>query len=324
MRNSRLILMMVIAIAFISFNINSLTWSEEKKPKRKEVPQPHPLHLEVKSQDTGDFSLEEITDWEGFLKSLQAKLHILPLSDETRFLIKSYKPYTLTSDEKSFIVNEINKLLTNKTLPSQMKNIVTFSGKTKKLELDYRRTKTIEDMKWLNRSIINDMFAQTPRREKVKVLKKLACTTCHEAWEPAKLGLVEREVPKPITEGADILEVIAELIDRGVIKSMADIEKLIEEKKIKVIKPYDPLKNFVIRSDPKGEIPFFVAIHPEKPYTFKPLMERLVCLKCHGPDREIKEIKGPDGKIKKIYIFYGPIEETLKRRAEELKREQEK
>jgi hypothetical protein len=66
-----------------------------------------------------------------------------------------------------------------------------------------------------------------------------------------------------------------------------------------------PLKKFIQRSDTKGEIPFFVAVHPENPYTFKPLLKKLVCIECHSRERKVDKVMGHNGKVKDIPIFYG-------------------
>jgi len=71
------------------------------------------------------------------------------------------------------------------------------------------------------------------------------------------------------------------------------------------IKEYEKLKKFIVRPDAKASPALLGAVHPENPYTFKPLLDRLVCLDCHGVDRDIEELKGADGKMRIPPIFYG-------------------
>ena len=77
------------------------------------------------------------------------------------------------------------------------------------------------------------------------------------------------------------------------------------------LKHYNNLKKFIVRPDIHGNPLILEAVHPENPYTFKPLLKRLVCVDCHGPAREIDEIRHADGKTHKIKYLYGPIEKTF-------------
>jgi hypothetical protein len=56
---------------------------------------------------------------------------------------------------------------------------------------------------------------------------------------------------------------------------------------------------------PEGDIPFHVAIRPADPYPFKPLLKRLVCTECHAHGRTVERIRGRQGEMKGIPIFYG-------------------
>jgi len=71
------------------------------------------------------------------------------------------------------------------------------------------------------------------------------------------------------------------------------------------IREYEKLKKFIVRPDAKATPALLGAVHAENPYTFKPLLDRLVCLDCHGVDRDIEELKGADGKMRIPPIFYG-------------------
>lgn len=271
-------------------------WSDEGivTKQGKKYPHPHTIHLEALSQRTADFSIDEIKDWQGFLQSLNNKLNILPLSTEAKITISGFKHRALNSEEKAFIITEINRLLTDERLFAQLKGIVAFSDQTKKLGAEYLKTKSKEDSKWLNRSIINDIFPQPLRIGKVKELKKMTCETCHEAWA--------KEEFKDISERV-VMECFSKAIagEKGM-EECIEKAKLLKESRIE---DSGPLNKFIQRSDTKGEIPFFVAVHPENPYTFKPLLKRLVCIECHSRERKVDKVMGRDGKVKDIPIFYG-------------------
>jgi len=271
-------------------------WSDEGivTKQGKKYPHPHTIHLEALSQRTADFSIDEIKDWTGFLQSLRNKLNVLPLSAEAKITINGFKYSALNSDEKAFIITEINRLLADEKIAAQLKDIVAFSDQAKKLEADYLKSKSKEDVKWLNRAIINDIFPQTLRIGKVKELKKMTCSTCHEAWD--------KEEFKDINERA-VMECFSKAIagEKGMDECI-EKAKLLKESRIE---DPGPLKKFIQRSDTKGEIPFFVAVHPENPYTFNPLLKRLVCIECHSRERKVDKVMGRDGKVKDILIFYG-------------------
>jgi len=308
MRNSRLKHILIIAVVFVAASaICSSAWSEESaSKKKKKYPHPHTLHLEVMSQKAADISADEIKDWSGFFRSLQSKINILPIRVESRMLMSSFRPDALNSDEKAVVINEINKLLLDEKFSSHLKGAVTFSAESIKLESDYGKSKDREDLKWLNRSIMSDMFAQIARKGKVIGLKQMTCATCHEAWGPKAWGQTEKGAvagTKPMVDERAVMECFSKVIEGG--KTMDECAEMVSIIKKSRIEPYGPLKNFIQRSNADGEIPFFVAVHPENPYTFKPLLKKLVCLECHGQERKVTKIKGKDGKMKEITVFYG-------------------
>jgi len=58
------------------------------------------------------------------------------------------------------------------------------------------------------------------------------------------------------------------------------------------MKPDGVWKTFIVRNDLASESTYLAAVHPEKPYTFKPLLERLVCVDCHDADSKVKVLYG--------------------------------
>ena len=53
-------------------------------------------------------------------------------------------------------------------------------------------------------------------------------------------------------------------------------------------------KKYIVRKEITSGSSYLDAVHPEKPYTFKPLLERLVCVDCHGLDSKVKVLYGLD------------------------------
>src|SRR3972149_9984588 len=209
MRCYRRLIYIIITLCMIS----TLSWAEDavseavSKDKKKKYPHPHKLHSEVISEKTVDFSMDEIKDWPEFLNSLQSKINILPISDEARMVIRGFKPDNLSNDEKVVVVNEANKLLISEKLLAKVKSAVAFSSETKKMELDYKKTRSKEDLKWLNRGIINDMFPQTAQKGKFRELSKITCTTCHEEYAP-----IEKELKEAAIDERTVMECFSKAI----------------------------------------------------------------------------------------------------------------
>jgi hypothetical protein len=261
--------------------------AEEAVSKQgKKYPHPHTLHMEAAGRITPEFSIGEIGDWRGFARSLQKKVNTLPFTQEGRMVIGGLKPDSLSSDDMALLVNELNRLLTDENVGAGQKGK---AGNT-------------EDLKWINRGLLSDAFPQLARKEKGKTLKKITCTTCHEAYAQA-----EKDAEKSNVNEKAVIECFSGAISGKAEgkEAMEGCLKMADMLNKARIQPYGPLKNFIQRGVPEGDIPFFVAIHPEDPYTYKPLLKRLVCLECHGQDRKVDKITGRDGKVKKIPLFYG-------------------
>lgn len=279
--------------------------AEGQAGKKKEYPHPHTLHMEARSERSTDFVQEDISDWPGLARALNARLKALPFSPEAVIVINNLKPDSLSSDDKAVVTAVMNRLLSDEKFFAQSKAGMT--DEIKRLEAEYRKTKSPQDLKFLNRAVLNAIFPQTARISKVKELKNISCGTCHET---------EEQAIKALLKGRDISE--KSVLD-CFSKALADkrlMEECIEEanilKKAK-IEDYGPLKNFIQRKDAGNGLPFFVAVHPEDPYTFKPLLKRLVCLECHSAERKTDKVIGRDGKVKEIPIFYGAGSEKQRR-----------
>ncbi len=278
---------------------------------------PHLVHFEI-GQDIPPigFSIPEIKNWPDFVKGVQRNLKDLPFSHEMKFLIQSLIPTLISLDEKKVIVSEMNRFLVKPELYSQMTSKTTFSETTKELKETYLKSKTQEDLKWLNRSIINDLIPETPKVEvsegkKFNKLRNINCLTCHEAWD-ARQQRREGDVAATRADLKD-LESLTEMISSQLIRPRPTPPP--KPDKIRVddefLKNYENLKKNIIRPNLHGNPVLIEAVHPEDPYTYKPLLKRLVCLDCHAPGRDIDKIKHADGKTHRIKFLYGPVEETL-------------
>lgn len=273
-------------------------WTGGNAPKQNKYPDPHALHLSVMGQKTADFSVDEIKDWAEFVRSLQAGLQSPAekslFGPEARMLISGIRPAMVTDDAKVSVVNELNNLLIDKTVMPRVKNSLRFSRETVQIETQYKKTQGQDDLKWLNRSIISDMLPRIPRKQrKGTELKRLTCTTCHEMYKGSQAEISERDVMDCFSQAIDGKKTMGECID------MANALKRSK------IQPYGPLKNFIQRSNPEGMNPYLIAVRPQSPYTFKPLLKRLVCVECHSNARKVNKITGSNGKTREIPIFYG-------------------
>jgi hypothetical protein len=261
-------------------------WAEDAVSKKgKKYPHPHTLHMEVMEQGTADFSPDELGDWPDFVRSLQKKNAVLPFSQEGRMAISGLKPDALSDDDKAMLVSEFNRLLTDET-------VAGVKGKVK----------NTENFKWLNRGIITGLFPQIARKERGKSLKKITCATCHEAYAQAEKDSATNKVDERAVMECFSKAIAGEAAGR---EAMDECLKMADVLRKSRIQPYGPLKNVIQKGVPEGDIPFLVAIHPEAPYTYKPLLKRLVCIECHGQDRKVTMITGRDRKEKEIPIFYG-------------------
>jgi hypothetical protein len=260
MRNLQMILRGLIIVLAVCAS----AWAQDNKAKQaKTYPDPHDLHLTLMRLRAADFSPAEIVNWPEFTRSLQAKLSspgCQTLFDhEARLLISGIKPDRVSDDTKTAIIEELNKFLADELFMSRLAASVVFSQDTRAREMNYKRSRSPADLRWLNRNILSDIFPQIPRNQrKGAELTEITCSTCH-----------------------------------------------VEE-----VEPYGPLKNFIQRSNVEGLNAYLVAVHPEAPYTFKPLLKRLVCVECHGKEKKVDKVVGSAGETKAIPLFYGAGSET--------------
>ena len=289
-------------------------WAAGEGEPVKVVRDPHLVHFEIgRDIPPIGFTIGRITDWPGLIRSLRSRLNDLPFGHETKFLINHLMPAVMNEDEKKVIVGELNKLLKDQEFPARIAARVAFSEETQRLLAQYRQAPTEENLQWANRGIINDLIPATPsvaveEGKKYNKLRGINCLTCHESWK-------ERKTPSdpPESEKSDI-----ERLEQMVAAQKTTPPPPAQPVANKVVpndeflQQYENLKKFVVRADKRQNPAFIEAVHPEDPYTFKPLLKRLVCVDCHGKDREVDRIEHADGRAHRIKFLYGPIEETLK------------
>lgn len=275
MRNNHLkpVAMIIAALVVAVFpNASAQAAEVTLKMKEKGIREPHQVHLEIAKYIPSvsvKFSNKGIKDWKGFVGSLKSKLDSMPFSPGIKAMIKGFRPGFLNKADKAMVINELNKLLTNPDLSSNVKGVVKFSKATQKAEKLYKKKWTEDNLKWLNRSIMNDMFPQTPRIERVDdkkyaKMRNFICEACHEFLTTTRVKLDEN-----------------------------------------YLKEHDKTKRYIIRTGTAGTPPLLEAVSPKNPYTFKPTLNRLVCVECHSPAQQVKKILRPDGKTWVVPVFYG-------------------
>ncbi len=301
----------IIAMAWVTSSGIGWVWAKQKTDQTpKQVRDPHLVHFEIgKDIPPIGFAVREVKDWPGFVRALQSRLDDLPFSYEMQLLIRSLFPQLIGEDEKKVLLSEINKMLRKPDLYSRLQGKVDFSPATKSLRTTYLQTRMEEDLQWLNRSLINDLIPPSPRvavedGKRFNKLRKINCLTCHEAWSesvivPAARPLTELDKLEKMIRAQMIAPAHAPTVLKG--KIVANDEFL---------KQYENLKKFIVRADTHGNPALIEAVHPENPYTFKPLLKRLVCVDCHALGRPVDKIEHADGTTHQIKYLYGPIERT--------------
>ncbi len=91
-----------------------------------------------------------------------------------------------------------------------------------------------------------------------------ACLSCHEMWTPAKDARDK--------EGWFVM---ADVYHPNSARSPAGV-----------------WKKLIVRPGVQPTYGTVEALRPSEPYPFKPLLKRLVCVECHGPDSKIKTFYG--------------------------------
>lgn len=310
-RRKSLMVFLLLTVTF-SFRGESVLSAGEGQPV-KAVRDPHLVHFEIgRDIPPIGFAVDQIKEWPSFIKSLRSRLNDLPISRETQFLINHLMPTVVNEDEKKVVVGELNKLLLDKELYARVTGKMAFSAETQRLLAQYRHAPTEENLQWANRRIINDLIPETPvvsaeTGRKYNKLRGINCLTCHESWKERKPYTDLHERARSDEERLEQMVATQRITPPP---ARAVVDKVVPDDDF--LRQHETLKKFVVRTDKKRQNPALIeAVRPEDPYTFKPLLKRLVCLDCHGQDREVDRIEHPDGKSHRIKFFYGPIAETL-------------
>jgi len=297
----------------LSFHAESLEAETQGQPA-KAVRDPHLVHFEIgRDIPPVGFAVDQIKDWQGLITSLRKQLSDLPLGHGTKFLINHVMPAVMNEDEKKVIVGELNKLLQNRELHIRLAGRAAFSAETQGLRTQYRQAPTEENLQWLNRGVISDLIQGAPAvaaetGKKYNKLRGINCLTCHESWKESKPASGVGESDTSDNERLERMIAAQKITPPPAIQVASD--KIVPDDEF--LRQYEILKKFVVRTDKLQSAALLQAVHAENPYTFKPLLKRLVCVDCHGKDREVDRIEHADGKSHRIKFFYGPIEETLK------------
>jgi hypothetical protein len=278
-------------------------WSgEEKSQQKKKFPHPHAVHLEIVQQSTPEFTIEDIANWPEFLRSFLGKLSLFSVGPEVRRMASLARPEAIAADEKTILVEELNRLLGQPNAGVRGKPATPTSAETKKAAARYRKTGDPDDLKWLRRNLINDVFPQLARKARESEVPPITCVTCHESYAPVEKSGAEAP-PAPAADE----KAVAECFLNAVAGGQSPKECLLRADALRAarIESYGPPVGFVQKNPTEGEIAFITAMRPENPYTFKPLLKRLVCTQCHGYGRTVDKVKSRDGKMKEIPLFFG-------------------
>ena len=283
-------------------------WAEAGAPEEKKYPHPHAVHLHARGGETANLSAGEIDDWPEFVRSLRDTLRA-PVSEklfrlESRMLLAGIRPAMVTEDAKVSIISEFNRQIADESLMSRLGSDVTSSPGTKEWIATYRKSGSPEDLRWLNRSVLSDIFTQVPRKQRKGVeLAQITCTTCHEISNDRQADAGANGSASSAIIERDVMDCFSSALTGE--RSMEEcVEKANLLRGIKIKEP-GPLKDVFQRSNPEDVNTFLVAVHPEDPYTFKPMLKKLVCLECHSKARKVDKVVGADGKIKDVPLFYG-------------------
>ena len=281
----------------------SAVWAgEEIPPQKKKFPHPHAVHLEIVEQSTPELVIEEIARWPEFVRSFQTKLELFFLGAEVRRLLARARPETLTADEKAIVVGELNRLLRQPNAGIRGGQAAPASAATKEAGARYRKTQAPDDLRWLHRNLIGDVFPQIARKVRDTELPPITCVTCHEGYAPTERRRAGG-LAAPDVDERTVVECLAKAVAEG--GSIQECLAKAEALRAARIEPLGPLGGMIRKRLPEGDIPLFAAMRPEEPHTFKPLLKRLVCTQCHGHGRTVDRVKGPQGEMKGIPLFYG-------------------
>jgi hypothetical protein len=278
-------------------------WAGEVRPVLpKKVPHPHAVHLDLVEQSRPEVTLDEISNWPEFMAGFRARLDILSVSPEVRRLAARARADALTADEKAIVVGEVNRMLALPNAGLRTTAPVPASPETGQAAARHRRTQDPEDLRWLHRNLLGDVLPQLARKVRDPDLRPITCVTCHEGFAPPEGG---RGVA-PEASGAEE-RAVGECVARAVATGGPVQECLARAARLRAarIEAVGPLRGVIQRALPDGEIPLYVALRPSDPYPFKPLLKRLVCTECHAHGRTVERVRGRQGEIKGIPLFYG-------------------
>ncbi|PIP35224.1 MAG: hypothetical protein COX20_12515 [Desulfobacterales bacterium CG23_combo_of_CG06-09_8_20_14_all_52_9] len=83
----------------------------EAAPQQKKYLHPHAVHLNVMAHDFPEFTVEEIMDWPGLIKRLQARPPMLPFDAASEMMLTSLSPGDLNNEDKRVMVTVLNRAM---------------------------------------------------------------------------------------------------------------------------------------------------------------------------------------------------------------------
>ena len=157
-----------------------------------------------------------------------------------------------------------------KAVPNQQKgNVPDFDGKNK---VCMKCHDDILDVKTARKDVLTLHRLHLTSKKTAYKGDNLDCLTCHEMIDPSKKNDQKKE---------------GWFIEGKVYHPNVLLDPAGYWKKL-IVRPGDDMNTTRVE-----------ALRPAEPYTYKPMLKRLVCAECHGPDSKIKTFYGaPEAAIK--------------------------
>jgi cytochrome c553 len=256
-----------------------------EKPE-KLYPHPHSLHMNVMGQNVPEFNRADVMDWAKLIHEMRDAASTLSISPEIQMLLDVVTPTEMSDSDQYVVINELNTILMAWAESERSE---------KKVQNDL-------DLQWQIRARLIEHFPSLALRQPGAELSTMTCLTCHNN-EGMQTGTYLKQHSLSRLNAETVLDCFAEALAEG--RKFGECETLAESLNQTDIEPYKASRNYIQRKKKDTDISFFVAFQPEDPYTFKPLLKNLLCVECHGSGRKVDEIRGKDGKMKKIPLLYG-------------------
>jgi hypothetical protein len=252
----------------------------------KLYPHPHSLHMNVMGQNVPEFNRADVMDWAKLIREMREAAPTLSISPEIQMLLDVVAPTEMSDSDQYAVINELNTIL------------LAWA----EAESSEKKVRNDLDLQWQIRARLIHHFPSLALRQPGSELSTMTCLTCHNN-EGTQSGTYLKQHSLTRLNAETVLDCFAEALADG--GKFGECETLAESLNQTDIEPYTASRSYIQRKKNDTDISFFVAVQPEDPYTFKPLLKNLLCVECHGSGRKVDEIRGKDGKMKKIPLLYG-------------------